>query len=94
MGREDVSVLLTYGDRLELGELDIPADRPADTHLSAFLDSPVFARSSPPVTQMAIRKALEDYKSELLEVGLFIIDVVAAGGLQLTFPAFCFKIIA
>ncbi|KAH0550912.1 hypothetical protein GP486_007723 [Trichoglossum hirsutum] len=53
-----------------IDELDVPADGklPADTHLSAFLDSPVFVRTSPPVTQTALRKALEDCKSELLEL--------------------------
>lgn len=75
-----------------IDELDVPADSklPADTHLSAFLDSPGFVRINPPVTQTALRKALEDCKSELLEVSLLVIDAVAVGELRLTFPAFCF----
>ncbi|KAH0543196.1 hypothetical protein FGG08_002457 [Glutinoglossum americanum] len=39
-------------------------------HLSAFLDSPVFARCSPPVTQTALQKALELCRSEMLELSL------------------------
>ncbi|KAI9786435.1 MAG: hypothetical protein M1839_006895 [Geoglossum umbratile] len=37
-------------------------------HLSAFLDSAVFARSKPPVTQLALQKALELCGSEFLEL--------------------------
>ncbi|KAI9768950.1 MAG: hypothetical protein M1840_004546 [Geoglossum simile] len=48
-------------------ERQIEGDR-GYIHLSAFLDSPIFARFKPPVTQVALQEALEFCRSEYLEL--------------------------